>query len=287
MNPTLQRDIINFLRPLPQFESENSRKALLITAGLNNIISSLDLRGSAGEFVPLLVRRLEAFGVAADDEPALVVLLRSLARDMGQEKKAAIREFCARLLDDEPARLMARCPYRGLSAFREEDEQFFFGRDSYTRKLVDLVQANSFVAVLGASGSGKSSLVYAGLIPQLPRQIPSWEGQGVGKWRIISFRPGEHPLHALSKALIPCLYSDELEQIGKIKQLTSPLGMGGGGVLADTWKLFFTFYLLAESGATYFDYTDSELECEFSVVDMWGNNMAKPERLFAVGDAVL
>ena len=45
--------------------------------------------------------------------------------------------------------------------------------------------------------------------------------------------------------------------------------------------------LLAESGATYFDDTDSELEREFGVVDTWGNHMAKPEQLFAVGDAVL
>ena len=45
--------------------------------------------------------------------------------------------------------------------------------------------------------------------------------------------------------------------------------------------------LLAESGVAYFDYTDSEMDREFSVVDAWGNNMAKSEQLFAVGDAVL
>ena len=207
MNPTLQRDIINFLRPLPQFEGESSRKALLITAGLNNIIASIELRGSADEFVPLLVRRLEAFGALADDEPALVVLLRSLAEKLGQEKKAAIREFCARLLDDEPARLMARCPYRGLSAFREQDEQYFFGRDTYAAKLVEAVQQQPFVAVIGASGSGKSSLVFAGLIPQLRKISEVFKTSEVSSWLIISFRPGDHPLHALSKALIPFLYT--------------------------------------------------------------------------------
>jgi len=234
MTPILQRDLVNFLRPLPQFESENSRKALLITAGLNNIIASIELRGSADEFVPLLVRRLEAFGALADDEPALVVLLRSLARDLGQEKKAAIREFCARLLDDEPARLMARCPYRGLEAFRENDEQYFFGRDAYAAKLVEAVQQSPFVAVIGASGSGKSSLVFAGLIPQLRREfpsseglheLPSWEGLGVGKWQIATLRPLTNPFYEMASALFPMLdpEANEVETMRQIEQLTAAL----------------------------------------------------------------
>ena len=234
MNPTLQRDLVNFLRPLPQFESENSRKALLITAGLSNIVSSIELCGSADEFVPLLVRRLEAFGDMADGEPALVVLLRSLAQSLGQEKNAAIRKFCARLLDDEPARLMARCPYRGLSAFREEDEQYFFGRDAYAAKLVEAVQQSPFVAVIGASGSGKSSLVFAGLIPQLRRQLPSseglhelpsWEGLGVGTWQIATLRPLTNPFYEMASALFPMLdpEANEIETMRQIEQLTAAL----------------------------------------------------------------
>ncbi|BDI15896.1 hypothetical protein ANSO36C_16980 [Nostoc cf. commune SO-36] len=49
---------------------------------------------------------------------------------------------------------IALCPYRGLFAFREEDARFFFGRDIFTQKLVDTVQKQSLVAVIGASGSG-------------------------------------------------------------------------------------------------------------------------------------
>ena len=79
-------------------------------------------------------------------------------------------------------KLTVTCPHRGLFAFREQDERFFFGRDAYTKKLVEAVRKQALIAVIGASGSGKSSLVYAGLIPRLRRgQFPSWEGQGVGK----------------------------------------------------------------------------------------------------------
>src|SRR6266568_1869599 len=55
------------------------------------------------------------------------------------------------------------CPYRGLSAFREEDEQYFFGREAFTQQLVDAARRKPLLAVVGASGSGKSSVVFAGL----------------------------------------------------------------------------------------------------------------------------
>src|SRR5262245_24066100 len=57
------------------------------------------------------------------------------------------------------------CPYRGLEPFREEDAALFCGRDDVVRDLVAKVQTSSFVAVVGSSGSGKSSLVFAGLLP--------------------------------------------------------------------------------------------------------------------------
>ena len=105
-------------------------------------------------------------------------------------------------------------PYRGLFAFRAEDEPFFFGRDAYTTKLIEAVQTQSLTAVIGASGSGKSSLVYAGLIPALRRQ---------GNWLITSFRPGDNPFQAVAKALIPYLYTDELDRLTQTKKLAAQL----------------------------------------------------------------
>src|SRR5262245_52961244 len=70
----------------------------------------------------------------------------------------------------------AICPYRGLDVFREEDAAFFFGRGSEREpespigQLVRRVREHSFVMVVGRSGSGKSSLVCAGLLPALRRE---------------------------------------------------------------------------------------------------------------------
>ncbi|MEB3279313.1 MAG: CHAT domain-containing protein [Lyngbya sp.] len=87
------------------------------------------------------------------------------------------------------------CPYRGLFAFTEEDADFFFGRETFTKTLVNAVKNNPLVAVVGASGSGKSSVVFAGLVPQLRQERCE-------QWQIISLRPGQNPLEALAVALI-------------------------------------------------------------------------------------
>jgi hypothetical protein len=72
-------------------------------------------------------------------------------------------------------------PYKGLFTFREEDRRFFFGRENYVDELTQKLRRMPFVAVVGRSGSGKSSLVRAGLLPRLNDE---------GAWRILVMRPG-------------------------------------------------------------------------------------------------
>lgn len=91
------------------------------------------------------------------------------------------------------------CPYRGLRAFREEDASFFFGRDVYQQQLVSLIERQTLVAVIGASGSGKSSLVSAGLVPKL-RQT----GSGP-VWDVVRMIPHVDPLYSLAEALVPLI----------------------------------------------------------------------------------
>ncbi len=83
-------------------------------------------------------------------------------------------------------------PYRGLFAFREEDAKFFFGREKFVDKLVTSVNKTQIVPVIGPSGSGKSSVLFAGLVPRLRE----WQD-----WLICQFRPGTRPFQALSVAL--------------------------------------------------------------------------------------
>ena len=77
------------------------------------------------------------------------------------------------------------CPYKGLASFSEADADFFFGREELVEQLVPRLRASGFLAVVGASGSGKSSLVRAGLLAALGE--PS---------SVIT--PGERPFHALA-----------------------------------------------------------------------------------------
>ena len=87
-------------------------------------------------------------------------------------------------------------PYRGLKSFEEEHSKCFFGRSELVKKLQAFVKTNYMTVVLGASGSGKSSLVKAGLIPILKKETSD-------KWYVLSpIRPGETPFQALNKALI-------------------------------------------------------------------------------------
>ncbi|MBW4633094.1 MAG: CHAT domain-containing protein [Iphinoe sp. HA4291-MV1] len=86
-----------------------------------------------------------------------------------------------------------RCPYKGLSAFREEDKSVFFGREAFTQRLLEAVNKKPLVAVIGPSGRGKSSVVFAGLIPYLLKEPDDWQ--------IAHFRPGKRPLDALAAAL--------------------------------------------------------------------------------------
>jgi WD40 repeat protein len=87
-------------------------------------------------------------------------------------------------------------PYRGLFAFREIDADVFFGRDAFADRLAEGVEQRSLVAVIGPSGSGKSSVVFAGLLPRL---------RVAGGWVTASFRPGADPYAALAAALMPLL----------------------------------------------------------------------------------
>lgn len=93
-------------------------------------------------------------------------------------------------------------PYRGLDAFRPQDAPIFFGRGPETDALIARVGSARVVAVIGPSGSGKSSLVAAGLLPRLAAgALP-----GSADWLVVRFTPaeaGEDPFRALALRLCP------------------------------------------------------------------------------------
>ena len=113
----------------------------------------------------------------------------------------------------EPALTPLRNPYKGLSAFQEADSGDFFGRSGAVSDLVELLAERKLVAVIGPSGSGKSSLVHAGLIPA----VRAGALDGANNWVVAAMFPGSYPLEELESALNrvavedPGALMDELE----------------------------------------------------------------------------
>ncbi len=100
----------------------------------------------------------------------------------------------------EPAEsAFSSTPFPGLRPFRNTESDIFFGREEQTDKLLEKLQRTHFVAVIGASGCGKSSLVRAGLLAGLESGFMGDLGH---RWRIADMRPGTSPLSRLAEALV-------------------------------------------------------------------------------------
>ena len=180
---------------------------------------ALDRQGREHGFpvIPVLLTRTD---------PALGFLKLNTWVDLSENvaDEAALEILCAAIRRQPPGpaglQRMASlkgevCPYRGLQPFREEDAAFFCGREAFTEKLVETVEHTSLVAVVGASGSGKSSVVRAGLIPLL-RQTKAGR-----VWEIATLVPTDRPLQSLAAALVPILEpemtrADRLAEINKL-----------------------------------------------------------------------
>jgi hypothetical protein len=127
-----------------------------------------------------------------------------------------------------------QCPYKGLRYFDIADADYFFGREDLINQLIDRVRQENFLAILGASGSGKSSVLRAGLIYEL------MQGQrlsGSRDWSIEIIVPTAHPLQSLAKLFVDANLSVVDEAIETDKTIEF-LQKGG-----DYFKRLITGYL--------------------------------------------
>jgi hypothetical protein len=122
-------------------------------------------------------------------------------------------------------------PYPGLRPFRQDEHLLFFGRFDQTAALYRLLDRGRFLAVVGGSGSGKSSLVRAGLLPLLAGETNPW---GAERWLIVALRPGVHPVNRLAAALCEAAgtATDPLERVAAGLRRTS------GGIADEVGRLF-------------------------------------------------
>ncbi|MFD8396155.1 helix-turn-helix domain-containing protein [Streptomyces sp. NPDC059680] len=141
-------------------------------------------RAAAGELLPSLEVTLAYAHACGADAVTWEQRWRAASQELAFQPKDG---------EDTPG------PYRGLARYEPGDAGLFFGRDQLTDRLLGLAAARRFTAVFGPSGSGKSSLLCAGLIPRLrspeaPRPLPA-------ALRVLT--PGEHPMRTHAQHLVP------------------------------------------------------------------------------------
>ena len=94
---------------------------------------------------------------------------------------------------------MSNNPFPGLRPFKQNESTLFFGRDGQSDQLLKRLQDSRFLALVGVSGSGKSSLIRAGLLPKLEGALMS---AVQSDWRVAVFRPGNNPISNMARALV-------------------------------------------------------------------------------------
>jgi DNA-binding CsgD family transcriptional regulator/WD40 repeat protein len=139
------------------------------------------------------------------------------------------------------------CPFKGLASFDVTDARFFFGRERLVAELVARLAGSTFLGVVGPSGSGKSSVVRAGLVPALAEGVLP----GSGSWTTVVMRPGARPLDALRRGLVPALRGNDTDSLAESS--TEPLDAlppGGRLVLVvDQFEEIFTSVDEVDRGA--------------------------------------
>ena len=176
-------DLLRFLRR----RAGITQLELSIAVGYSDAqISRLEQNLRPPDISTIEARFLSALGL--EDESKAVARLLDLAANVRRE--------------DAPG--LGLCPYKGLNCFEEADADLFVGREELTARLVERVLALAstatpnqmrFLAVVGASGSGKSSLVQAGIVPAL-----RWNRKSID-WQIYILTPTAHPLESLATIL--------------------------------------------------------------------------------------
>jgi WD40 repeat protein/tRNA A-37 threonylcarbamoyl transferase component Bud32 len=155
-----------------------------------------------------------ALAVAVDEASRLLVDVASRAAAGRSDLSEVEAELTGKVIDLQLVREQARvisgpatparvategiCPFKGLASFEPVDAEYYFGRERLVAELVARLVGAGFLGIVGPSGSGKSSVLRAGLLPALAGGVlPGSVG-----WRRLLLRPGERPLEELRRVLV-------------------------------------------------------------------------------------
>nr|MDP9328650.1 winged helix-turn-helix domain-containing protein [Actinomycetota bacterium] len=169
-----------------------------------------------------------------------------LVNELGIEPGPDLQRIQAAILQQDPAIGQGTaipaaradvCPYKGLARFERVDADFFFGRENSVTEGIARLVGGDFLGLVGASGSGKSSLLRAGILHALEGgAVP-----GSDRWTYAIFRPGRHPLESLTQALPPVAAGPAPADIGQVLLSLATSSEDGRFVIAvDQFEEVFT-----------------------------------------------
>ena len=209
---------------LPGFEAEESEVQQIHIQNLRDCDAALIYYGAAGmHWVDFKIRDLQKAAGYRDSRPIPVSAVyvappfnhrkerfKSVSTEVIRQAERLVRPGIADGLRrghpaGEGGRPMKTVdtqlpnPFPGLRPFRSDEHHLFFGREEQTAALLQLLRTNRFLAVVGTSGSGKSSLVRAGMIAELHGGTMTQAGS---TWEVMILRPGGSPIENLARAFV-------------------------------------------------------------------------------------
>ncbi len=182
-----------------------------LPAGLDGVIARALAKEPADRYASCRALASAALAVAVDEASRLVVDVASRAAAGRSELSEVEAELAGKVSELQLAHERERalslpvarpdaqqtCPFKGLASFDTGDADFFFGRERLVAELAARLVGTGFLGIVGPSGTGKSSVLRAGLLPALAGGVlPGSQG-----WRRWLLRPGEHPMDELATVL--------------------------------------------------------------------------------------
>ncbi len=238
-------------RVLAPLDLEGVRGIVRLYAGEDTADAPVESMARATGGVPGRVHEVVAEWARSEATRRLAAAAEFLAA--GRDRHASDLQFANNVIGLKLGRLYSvegrdvlsaeTCPYKGLAAFEEVDSGYFFGRERLVGELAARTVEVGLLGVVGASGSGKSSVIAAGLLPSLRAGLLP----GSEHWRQVSMRPGEHPMDELRTAL-------STEADDSLNAAIADLAIDGRLVLAvDQFEETFTICAAEEERAAFID----------------------------------
>jgi WD40 repeat protein/class 3 adenylate cyclase len=192
-------------RVLAPLDIDDVREIVHLYAGEDTAEVPVESMARASGGIPGRVHEVVSDWARSEASRRLAAAADFLAQ--GRDRRASDLEFANNVIGLKLGRLYSvegrdvlaakTCPYQGLAQFEEDDSAYFFGRERLVGELAARTVQVGLLGVVGASGSGKSSVIAAGLLPSLRAGLLP----GSDRWDRATLRPGEHPLAELRSAL--------------------------------------------------------------------------------------